>query len=140
MRRESGSIRVVVIEGKVRVEIAQGPTASLTAGAVSLSTDAGTLVRAGSLSDAEDDLAWLHGVLVFHETTLAEATAEFNRYNNRKIIITDSAIGALRIAGAFRVEQPRRLRSSPRTGLPNPIREQGDQILLMGSGAHSAAE
>jgi transmembrane sensor len=140
VRREAGNIRVVVIEGKVRVEIAQGPTASLTAGAVALSTDAGTLVRAGSLSDAEDDLAWLHGVLVFHETTLAEATAEFNRYNNRKIVITDSTVGALRIAGAFRSSNLDGFVRLLEQGYPIRFAQQGDQIVLMGSGTHNAAQ
>jgi transmembrane sensor len=140
VRREAGTMRVVVTEGKVRVEIAQGPTASLTAGAVALTTDAGTLVRASSLSDAEDDLAWLHGVLVFHETTLAEATAEFNRYNTRKIIITDSAVGALRIAGAFRSSNLDGFVRLLEQGYPIRFAQQGDQIVLMGSGPHSAAE
>ena len=140
VRREAGNIRVVVIEGKVRVEIAKRPTASLTAGAVALTTDAGTLVEDSSLSDAEDDLAWLRGVLVFHETTLAEATAEFNRYNNRKIIITDSTVGALRIAGAFRSSNLDGFVRLLEQGYPIRFVQQGDRIILMGYGPHGVAE
>jgi transmembrane sensor len=47
-------------------------------------------------------LSWRRGLLVFHDATLTEAAAEFNRYNTHKIRIADAAIGDLRIAGTFR--------------------------------------
>jgi len=140
VRREAGDIRVVVTDGKVRVEIGERPTATLTAGAVARTTDAGTLVQVGSLPDAEDYLAWLHGVLVFHETTLAEATAEFNRYNNRKIIITDAAVGALRIGGAFRSSNLDGFVRLLEQGYPIRFVQQEDRILLMRYGPQGVAE
>ena len=140
VRREAGNIRVVVIEGKVRVEVAKRPTASLTAGAVTLTTDAGTSVQDSSLSDAEDYLAWLRGVLVFHEVTLAEATAEFNRYNSRKMIITDLAVGALRIAGAFRSSNLDGFVRLLEQGYPIRFVQQEDRIVLMGYRPHGVPE
>jgi len=46
-------------------------------------------------------LAWTAGRIWFDRVTLAEATAEFNRYNRRQLRIDDPAIAALRIGGAF---------------------------------------
>jgi len=59
-------------------------------------------VQHSTIAEAEERLSWRLGVLLFRDRTLAEATAEFNRYNRRKIIINDPAIRALRIEGNFR--------------------------------------
>ena len=41
-------------------------------------------------------------MLVFHHTALAEAAAEFNRYNDYKVIVADPSLGRLEINGKFR--------------------------------------
>jgi len=46
-------------------------------------------------------LAWTQGRLWFDRVTLAEAIAEFNRYNRRQIVIEDPAIAGIRIGGAL---------------------------------------
>lgn len=46
-------------------------------------------------------LSWRTGVLMFQHTTLADAVAEFNRYNDRKIVISQTTIGRLTINGTF---------------------------------------
>jgi transmembrane sensor len=46
--------------------------------------------------------AWRDGRLVFADETLAEATAEINRYTARPVELADSAVGALRISGSYR--------------------------------------
>ncbi len=40
-------------------------------------------------------------MLVFRHVTLADAAAEFNRYNRQKIIVTDPVASKLEIVGAF---------------------------------------
>jgi transmembrane sensor len=132
VRRNTDDIRVVVTEGKVRVETSEQLPALLTAGAVAVTTDAGTLVQVKSLPEAEDYLAWIRGVLIFHETTLAEAAAEFNRYNRRKIIVTDAAVGALHIAGAFRSANVDGFVRLLEQGYPIRVVQQEDRIALMG--------
>ena len=64
-------------------------------------------VPAGDLATALDTYArqlldWRSGMLSFRDATLAEAAGEFNRYNARKIVIGDAAVGQLRIGGSFR--------------------------------------
>jgi transmembrane sensor len=39
---------------------------------------------------------------VFHETPLAEAVAELNRYNARQIVIRDAGVAAMHLTGRFR--------------------------------------
>jgi transmembrane sensor len=135
VRRDAADIRVVVTEGSVRVETVGRKhtlTEPLPAGTVARATDDGTLVQVTSLPEAEDYLAWLRGVLVFHDVTLAEATAEFNRYNSRKILIEDSAVGALRIAGTFRSTSVDAFVRLLEQGYPMRAEEHEDRIVLKG--------
>lgn len=106
VRRDAGEIRVVVTEGRVRVErtkgAGEGPATQLSAGTVALAGEAGMLVKERQLAEAEEVLSWRRGFLVFRETPLGEAVAEFNRYNARKVVIDDAAIAAIQIGGSFR--------------------------------------
>lgn len=75
---------------------------SLPAGTIAHATDEDVLVEKGSVSQAEEILSWRQGYLRFHDTTLADAIAEFNRYNTRSITIDDPTVAAIRISGTFR--------------------------------------
>jgi transmembrane sensor len=121
VQRNGDSVEVVVTEGKVRVEDARRPLRKstteaaggtaprgatdpvfLTAGAIALADEAGVLVERKSLEEAETHLSWRNGVLIFRDLSLADAVAEFNRYNARKIEIADPAVAALKVEGNFR--------------------------------------
>jgi transmembrane sensor len=52
-------------------------------------------------TDMAEGLGWRHGLLIFKYTTLADAAAEFNRYNDRKLVIADPAVGRMKIVGTF---------------------------------------
>jgi transmembrane sensor len=47
-------------------------------------------------------LAWHQGMLLFNGQSLTEVAAEFNRYNGRKLVVADPAVGRIRIGGYFR--------------------------------------
>jgi transmembrane sensor len=51
-------------------------------------------------------LAWREGMVGLDGETLAEAAAEFNRYNDRRIVIDDPALGRERLVGYFRANDP----------------------------------
>lgn len=108
VRRDDRDLRVVVTQGVVRLETGGGPddrsrpTTLLPAGSIALASDAGVMVRSGSVQQAEELLDWRRGFITFHDTPLAAAVAEFNRYNVRKIVIDDASIGTLLIGGNFR--------------------------------------
>ena len=106
VRRDGGELRVVVTEGTVRLQAADGvastPSSLLPAGSVAQIVGGDELLRSMAVAEAEQLLEWRDGLLVFHDTSLRDAAAEFNRYNARKIVIGDERVGALRIGGHFR--------------------------------------
>jgi transmembrane sensor len=134
VRREEGDAQIVVTEGKVRVEsAAAAPSAApqvLAAGSIAQASATGTLVQRKTLSQAEELLSWRRGSLVFHDATLAEATAEFNRYNAHKIRIADPRIGELRIAGSFRSTNADAFVRLLKRGYPLRADVDGDDIVL----------
>lgn len=106
--RYSGSdVQIVVTEGSVRVEhlsengAARGAV-KLAAGDIALAGSAGVLVNDTSLPDAEALLSWRSGFIVLHQVPLWEAANEFNRYNDRKLVVADPQIAGMRIGGTFR--------------------------------------
>jgi transmembrane sensor len=82
------------------------------------------------LAEAEESLSWRQGVLVFHQMTLAEATAEFNRYNARKIVIEDPAVASLRVAGSFRANNVDAFVRLLERGYPLHVEERNDGFVL----------
>lgn len=134
VRRDGRDIRVVVTEGKVRVETAGDDRTSmaeqLVAGTIARAGDAGVLLQSGALAQAEESLSWRQGVLVFHQMTLADASAEFNRYNTRKIVIEDPDVAALHIAGSFRANNVEAFVRLLERGYPLTAQERDDRFIL----------
>jgi len=139
VRREGNDIEVVVTEGKVRVEHGAAVHGSgvdgsadvfLTPGSIARAGDAGVLVQRKSLPEAEEQLSWRSGVLMFRDQRLGEAAAEFNRYNVRKIVIRDPAVAALKIEGNFRATNVEAFVRLLESGFPVRAESQADQIVL----------
>lgn len=104
VRRDGEKVIVSVVEGKVRVDDASAqtvPAAIITAGDVAIARGPSTLLTARSEARVENGLAWRNGMLTFDRSTLGEAAAEFNRYNRKRIEITDSEAANIRIGGTF---------------------------------------
>lgn len=104
VRRDGEKVTVSVVEGKVRVEDASArrvPAAIITAGDVAIARGASTLLTARSEQRVENGLAWREGMLTFDQLTLGEAAREFNRYNQKRIEITDPEAANIRIGGTF---------------------------------------
>src|SRR5262249_8377393 len=74
----------------------------LAAGSVASTQASRILVQQRSVPSVEDDLSWRRGYLTFHDTLLATAVDELNRYNKHKIVIQDPQVAAIRISGTFR--------------------------------------
>jgi len=121
VRRNGNDIRVAVSDGKVRVEHTPSPLrvraegaggeasqgngsadVFVPAGSVASTDNDRVMVHEESLAAVEDNLSWRQGYLTFHDTSLADAIAEFNRYNTHRITIEDPKIAAIRISGTFR--------------------------------------
>lgn len=107
VRRDAQDAQVVVSEGRVRVESSSGnamtpPPAEFGAGSIVRSGGAGVLVQNKASNDVEHYLSWRTGFLTFLDMPLAQAAAEFNRYNEQQILIEDAHLASLRIDGNFR--------------------------------------
>ncbi len=111
VRRDGNRVIVSVLEGRVRVDRSDvrgqdngesASSATITGGDVALADGASTLVTASSAERVQHALSWREGMLMFDQSTLADAAAEFNRYNRRQIIIADPQTASIRIGGTFR--------------------------------------
>lgn len=158
VRREEDDVRVVVTEGKVRLEgdamveplraaaSAANPATTnearssetttttgalyLAAGAIARVTPTGVLVQNKAPSEADEQLGWRTGVLVFRNESLANAIAEFNRYNTRKIVIEDPSIEALRIEGNFRATNVDAFARILERGYSLHVTAEGERIVV----------
>jgi transmembrane sensor len=105
VRRDGNRVSVSVVEGRVRVDQAgagqSAPSTTITGGGVALADGASTLVTANATERVQHALSWRQGMLTFDQSTLADAAAEFNRYNRRQIVITDPEAAGIRIGGTF---------------------------------------
>jgi transmembrane sensor len=134
VKRDPQEVQVMVTDGHVRVEQANSgagePVAQLSPGNVAHANDAGVLVEARPLPEVEEYLSWRSGFLIFHETPLADAVAQFNRYNTRKIIVSDPSIAATRIGGSFRAKNVDAFVRLLRSALPIRVEQDDRQIVL----------
>ena len=131
VRREADDLKVVVTEGKVRLESAGSPQA-VAAGTVARASDAGVLLQKEGVAEAEEALSWRNGTLVFHDVTLADAVAEFNRYNTLKIVIEDDAVGAFAVAGSFRADNVQAFVRLLSRGYPLRVEQRDNELVIKG--------
>lgn len=116
-------VKVVVAEGRVRVTRAaldsrspvHGPSVlnttaaseesvELTAGQTVVADAQGNFSPIGTATPASD-MAWRNGRVVLSDTPLGQAVAEFERYVDTGLTISDPAVAALRLNGSFDVRQ-----------------------------------
>ena len=93
------------------------------------------LVRRQPLADVARLVDWRNGFLAFRDTSLADAAAEFNRYNTRQLVIGDARAGALRVGGSFRWDNPETFVRLLEAGFPVCAERQPERIVLHTAGA-----
>lgn len=101
------TVEVTLVEGRVEVTPAdhdQGPPAQPTTMAAGqrLFMGRGYAVPVLESADTGTAMAWLSGKLVFNDTPLPTAVAQFNRYSTARIIVGDDAVAQLHVSGVFR--------------------------------------
>ena len=102
----------------------------LPAGSVARAQADAVLVKNEAPAEIEQHLSWRSGVLTFRDTPLAEAVAEFNRYNERKIVIEDPSIATLQLGGIFRATNIDPFIELLEQGFPVRATLEGNRILL----------
>jgi len=83
-----------------------------------------------SAADVERSLAWREGQIVLEGESLDEAAAQFNRYNARKLVISDPGLAAEKLVGQFRATDPQTFAEAVATTLGAKVEEEGDTIRL----------
>lgn len=104
VRTTDNRLEVTLVEGRARLEtvspLIQHHATDLVPGEVVVATASTIAVAKVPMPSLAKALAWRQGQLVFNHTTLAEAAAEFNRYNKKQLLI-QPAIADLTISGVF---------------------------------------
>lgn len=97
-------LEVTLVEGRARLEAVsphiQHHATDLIPGEVAVATANSMSVAKVPTRTLANALAWRQGKVIFSHVTLAEAAAEFNRYNGTKLII-EPEIADLKISGTF---------------------------------------
>lgn len=128
--RTGDANRLVVTEGRVRVESSAALPTEVPAGGIARSGKAGVLVEKRPVAEAETMLSWRSGYLVFDQTPLADAVAEFNRYNTDKIVIEDASVAGILIGGNFRSTNVDAFVRLLEDGFPIRVAREGERIVL----------
>lgn len=108
VRRDRDRVTVAVVEGRVRIDPTRPSAAAqakvVGAGDLVVAQGPSILVAPKSKEKVASGLSWRRGMLTFDQITLAEAAAEFNRYNVKSLVITDPAAAKMRVGGAFEAD------------------------------------
>jgi transmembrane sensor len=108
VRASTDLVRVSVLEGSAAVTPVSGQKAERSAlllpGDVAVANAGGLTVKKEPIASVATALGWRRGLLTFKDTQLADAVAEFNRYNTHKLRISDAEVGRLKINGTFQAE------------------------------------
>jgi transmembrane sensor len=115
VRIDSDSVDVLVTEGKVRVQqpnvaggqrpgVSESPLVVAMHEAVISRDPAAQAQRLTAVTpdQVNDALSWTMPRLEFNETPLVDAVSEFNRRNQRQLVLEDSKLESMRIGGVFR--------------------------------------
>jgi len=134
VRQNADHVRVALFEGSAKLEtaVAGAPARStvLMPGDVAVASGNAMSVTKKPSDILKDDLAWQHGEVTFHFTSLAEAAAEFNRYNQKKIVVRGADIASLEIGGTFGMHDVTQFGRLAHHLLGVRVEDKGDEIVL----------
>jgi transmembrane sensor len=147
IRREdagSESYSVTLLEGHIAVEPLRGPDQIVTQGTLPIDVQhLVTLLDPGQrlhfASNKPDQLdrpalekvtAWQRGQLIFEDSSLRAAAAEFNRYGHRRLSIDPRVPEKLRVGGVFRIGDPESFAQAMANAYPLRVEERGQEIYL----------
>ena len=132
-RKATGTV-VTVVEGRVAVTADRAVVGGAVAPIVLCAGEQLIVAPQTTPHPARIDVAaataWTQRKLVFDETPLSEAVAEFNRYNSRQMIIEDASLADYHIRGRFEAGDPDRLLQFLRDRFDADVHEQGDEVRI----------
>jgi transmembrane sensor len=135
VRRHSDTdVEVTVTEGTVdvwRETSTPEPAIRLAAGKRTLTTPQ-EIAPPQELTGAQlaGAVAWEGGVIDLNGRTLADAAAEFNRYNRQLVVISDPRLAAQTVVGRFQATNPLAFVTAAAAMLGAHVRMEGDRLIL----------
>ena len=133
IRNDGGRFEVALAKGRARFEATDGinnPSVLLVPGDAVMEKGGSISLVKETQSQMADQLAWRRGLLIFSQTTLADAAAEFNRYNATKIQIADPATASITIGGTFGTNNVAGFVELARNLLKLRAEARGNQIVI----------
>jgi transmembrane sensor len=133
--RADGAVRVLVREGLVDVRrLRSAAVVPVGANHVALVSDAAEVPAPTVLPPDEVDrqLAWREGMIAFENERLDVAIAQFARYSDTPIRITDPELAERRISGWFSSSDPRGFARAAALSLDARLRETPEGMMLGG--------
>jgi transmembrane sensor len=134
IRNDANHLEVALVEGRARFEAADAnvrmPPSNLTPGDVVVATAEKVTITKKPERKLANELAWRRGLLVFNYATLADAAAEFNRYNAKKLVVADQAAARLTVMGKFPATNVDLFGQVARTVLGVRVEDRGTEIVI----------
>lgn len=156
MRVDNGALKVLLVEGKVRVEAAaaapppsprrtddhpaSGPDPAVTPlAARSTDMEPGSQLIASTDGDwrltrvnVERETSWLRGKIVFDDEALGDVVAELNRYSRRKMVIDGDGLAQARLSGIYQPGDVKEFADSLRfTGIATMRETSGGELRIV---------
>ena len=124
-------VRVTVTEGVVSLEPPGRHAAQLVGAMQQAAVTDAAQVRPVTAVEIQRRLAWTDGRIMLEGQTLGEAAAEFNRYNERKLVVSGAAASA-QVGGVFRTSEVETFArtAAPSLGLTMQVEDDGDIVLF----------
>ena len=138
-RRDTGA-DVLVTEGTVETWNVKDQTRKvmLSAGGETFMANAPAPARvAYQPQEITRKLAWRDRQIILRRDSLRDAVGEFNRYNDRQIVIADPALDEAQLVGGFAVDQPEIFARAVHATLNVPVTLEDKQIIIGTSPAGS---
>jgi transmembrane sensor len=133
VRAAGESLEVSLVQGRARIDVPGAPSqkaAVLEPGDVAVATANRISVNRKSQQDLVGALGWRRGVLVFHQTTLADAAAEFNRYNSKKLVVSDPQAARLTIGATFPTDDIESFARTAKNVFGLRVEDRGSEIVI----------
>lgn len=134
IRTDANKVQVTLFEGSAQFESndtsVTRQNAILVPGDVAVATAASMRIVRKPTQKLMAELGWRHGVIVFDHTTLAEVASEFNRYNHKKLIVTDPKVAKLTIGGTFQTTNTQQLTQLARDIFGLTIEDRGQEVVI----------
>lgn len=135
IRREGEKVATAVVEGRVQlgrvVDGAMQDTLILKRGDSAISMGPQTLAVYDKMDRVSNATGWVRGLLTFDRMSLVDAANEFNRYNERKLVIEGDELGSIKIGGAFRTDNVEAFARLMSEAYDLRVEESEDQIKIM---------